>query len=158
MRAMRPSRRKRSRTLPSRANSRCSTLSAARAPSRPVAANTTAMPPRPSSESSFHAGLRAVPTRALASASIRSDSDAAAVGAVVAFGEDAVPALRARLPLADPAEKRALDEALARLGGKDAFSALLSGLDSDDVDAAKAATLTVRQRVKDADTRERRSY
>lgn len=86
------------------------------------------------------------------------DVRAAAVRAVVAFGADAVPALRARLPQAEPAEKRALEEALGRLGGKDAFAALLSGLDSDDVEAAKAATLAVRQRVKDADARARGAY
>ena len=84
---------------------------------------------------------------------------AAARDAVAAFGDAALPAVRARLA-ADPpppaAEKRALDEILARLGGRDALSALLDGLASDDLEAARAATLPMRQRLKEAEPRERR--
>src|SRR5260370_637323 len=38
------------------------------------------------------------------------------------------------------------------------FHALLDGLAASDADAAKAAAIAVRQRVKDADARQRRSY
>ncbi|HEY2899416.1 MAG TPA: hypothetical protein VGL59_02485 [Polyangia bacterium] len=85
---------------------------------------------------------------------------AAALGAVVAAGEAAVPAVRARLANADGEERRALEAALARLGGKDAFSALLQSLDADGAnpDASRAAILAVRQRIKDAGARERQGY
>ena len=43
-----------------------------------------------------------------------------------------------------------------RVGGKDAFSALLAALDTPDIDAARAAALAVRQRVKEATARARR--
>jgi HEAT repeat protein len=82
----------------------------------------------------------------------------AAVGAVGAFGDAALPALRARLATAEGDERRAVEEALARLGGKAAFGALLAGLDTTNVDEARTATLAARQRIKDADSRERRTY
>ena len=55
-------------------------------------------------------------------------------------------------------ERRALEEVLGRVGGKDAFTALLAALDTTDVEAARAAALAVRQRVKDATPREKAGY
>jgi HEAT repeat protein len=82
----------------------------------------------------------------------------AAVAAVVSAGEEVLPMLRARIEGADRDEKRAIDAVLAGLGGKDAFEALLEGLATSDAAAAQAAALAVRQRVKDADARQRRTY
>jgi HEAT repeat protein len=82
----------------------------------------------------------------------------AAAGAVSAFGEAALPALRARLGATEGEERRAVEEALARLGGKAAISTLLAGLDTADIEKARAATLAARQPIKDADGRERRMY
>jgi hypothetical protein len=82
----------------------------------------------------------------------------AAAGAVSAFGDAALPALRARLATAEGDERRAVEEAIARTGGKAAISTLLAGLDAGNVDEARAATLAARQRIKDADARERRGY
>jgi HEAT repeat protein len=82
----------------------------------------------------------------------------AAAAALVSVGDDVLPAIRARLPAAGAEEKRALDAVLAELGGKDAFHVLLDGVAASDAAAAKAAALAVRQRVKDADARQRRSY
>jgi hypothetical protein len=84
----------------------------------------------------------------------------AALAAVVAAGEAAVPAVRARLQEADDDERRTLEAALARLGGKDAFSALMESLNTDGAnpDASRAAILAVRQRIKEAGARERQSY
>jgi hypothetical protein len=59
---------------------------------------------------------------------------------------------------AGPDERRAIDAILAALGGKDAFHVLLDGLAASDAEAAKAAAIAVRQRAKDADARQRRSY
>jgi HEAT repeat protein len=82
----------------------------------------------------------------------------AAAGAVSALGDAALPALRARLAATEGDERRAVEEALARLGGKAAISTLLEGLGTANVDEARAATLAARQRIKDADARERRAY
>jgi HEAT repeat protein len=82
----------------------------------------------------------------------------AAAGAVSAFGDAALPALRARLATAEGDERRAVEEAIARTGGKAAISTLLAGLDAGNVEEARAATLAARQRIKDADARERRGY
>lgn len=82
----------------------------------------------------------------------------AAVEALVSVGDDVLPTLRARMAEATGEERRALDACLAALGGKDAFHALLEGLSASDAEAAKAAAIAVRQRVKDADARQRRSY
>lgn len=82
----------------------------------------------------------------------------AAAAAVRSVGEDVVPTIRARMPEASPEERRVLDAILADLGGKDAFSALLSSLVSSEGEAAKAAALAVRQHVKDSGVRERRTY
>lgn len=81
----------------------------------------------------------------------------AAVAAVIALGEAAVPALRQRLGAADGDERRALEEVLARLGGKDALAALLVNLYTSNAEAARAATLAVRQQLKAATPRERKS-
>jgi HEAT repeat protein len=82
----------------------------------------------------------------------------AAAAAVSAFGDAALPALRTRLASTEGDERRAVEEALARVGGKAAISTLLAGLDAANVEEARAATLAARQRIKDADARERRAY
>jgi len=80
----------------------------------------------------------------------------AAIEAVLALGEQAVRAVRARLDGTPPAEKRPLEELLARLGGRDALSSLLAALPPDDLEGARAAVLPLRQRLKDANPRERK--
>ena len=83
----------------------------------------------------------------------------AAIDAAIAFGDEAVTPIRQRLAATtDIIERRALEEVLGRVGGKDAFSALLAALDTTDVDAARAGALAVRQRVKDATPREKAGY
>ena len=82
----------------------------------------------------------------------------AATRAIASVGEDVVPLIKERMGTATPEERRALDAALAELGGKDAFSALIKGLASSDADAAKAAALAVRNQIKNADGNKRRSY
>ncbi len=83
----------------------------------------------------------------------------AAVDAAIAIGEEAIGPVRTRLTAAtDPLERRALEEVLGRVGGKDAFKALLASLDTPDVEAARTAALAVRQRVKEASPREKAAY
>jgi len=83
----------------------------------------------------------------------------AAVDAAIAIGEETVAPVRTRLlATTDPLERRALEEVLGRLGGKDAFKALLASLDTPDVEAARAAALAVRQRLKEASAREKTAY
>lgn len=83
----------------------------------------------------------------------------AAIVAAAAFQDTAVGAVRERLgATTDPIERRALEEVLGRVGGKDAFSALLEALDTTDAEAARAAALAVRQRIKAANARERGGY
>jgi len=83
----------------------------------------------------------------------------AAVDAAIAIGEEAVAPVRTRLAAAtDPLERRALEQVLGRVGGKDAFKALLASLDTPDVEAARAAALAVRQRVREASAREKAAY
>src|SRR5262245_17492745 len=81
----------------------------------------------------------------------------AAARTIASVGEEVVPQIKARLATAVADEHRALDAILADLGGKEAFTALLSDLSSDG-ETAKAAALAVRQRVKTADGAQRRSY
>ncbi len=87
-----------------------------------------------------------------------SDVRRAAITAIASVGDEVVPLLKRRLIDASAEERRALDGVLAELGGKDAFSALLSNLGSRDEEAARASAVAVRQRVKEADGNERRSY
>ena len=83
----------------------------------------------------------------------------AAVDAAVAMGEEVISPVRTRLSATtDPLERRALEEVLGRVGGKDAFKALLASLDTPDLEAARAAALAVRQRVKEASAREKAAY
>ncbi len=98
--------------------------------------------------------------RVLAGLAARDESvRRAAAAAAIAFGEDAVAAVRTRLTeTTDPGERRALEEVLGRVGGKDAFAALLTALDSSDAEAARVAALAVRQRVKEAGAREKGTY
>jgi HEAT repeat protein len=83
---------------------------------------------------------------------------AAAVNALVSVGESVVPQVEARLASAESHERKALDSVLARLGGKEAFSALLAGLEDADEQAATAAAVALRAQVKDANGKLRRSY
>lgn len=83
----------------------------------------------------------------------------AAIAAAIGFQDAAVAPVRARLTATtDPIERRALEEILGRVGGKDAFSALLAALDTTDAEASRAAALSVRQRIKAANARERSGY
>ncbi len=82
----------------------------------------------------------------------------AAAKAIASVGEEVVPEIKSRMQTATPDERRTLDAVLAELGGKDAFSALIRGLASENADAAKAAALAVRAEVKGADGQRRRSY
>ncbi len=82
----------------------------------------------------------------------------AATRCIASVGDEVVPLIRQKMATASPDERRALDAALAELGGKDAFSALIKGLASSAGEAAKAAALAVRQQVKGADGHKRRSY
>jgi len=82
----------------------------------------------------------------------------AATRAIASVGEEVVPLIKERMPGANPEERRALDAALAELGGKDAFSALIKGLASSDAEGSKAAALAVRQQIKNADGNKRRTY
>jgi HEAT repeat protein len=82
----------------------------------------------------------------------------AATRAIASVGEDALPLIKEKMATATPEERRALDAALAEVGGKDAFSALIKGLASSDAEAAKAAALAVRNQIKNADGNKRRSY
>jgi HEAT repeat protein len=82
----------------------------------------------------------------------------AATHAIASVGDEVVPLIKEKMAAASPEERRALDAALAELGGKDAFTALIKGLASSDGEAAKAAALMVRQQVKHADGNKRRSY
>lgn len=80
----------------------------------------------------------------------------AAETAVVAFAEAAVPVIEKRRERAEPSEKRALDAALARLGGRDAFGALLEGLVGSTPEASREAALRVRQHLKTVGAAERK--
>jgi len=82
----------------------------------------------------------------------------AAIAAMISVGDAALPVIRERMTHATPDEKRSIDAILAALGGKDAFHVLLNGLGAGDGEAAKAAAIAVRQCVRDADPRQRRSY
>jgi hypothetical protein len=83
----------------------------------------------------------------------------AAIDAAIAIGDQTIATIRARLAVAtDPLERRALEEVLGRVGGKDAFQALLAALDTPDVEAARAAALAVRQQVREASTRDKAAY
>ncbi len=83
---------------------------------------------------------------------------AAALRAIASFGDSVIPAVQARLEIAEPAERRALEDVLARLGGKEALAAILEALDAEDPEAAKAATLAIRRRIREADPKDRRGY
>ncbi|HEY7376552.1 MAG TPA: hypothetical protein VIF57_30615 [Polyangia bacterium] len=105
------------------------------------------------------AARRVMPTVIACLASREEAVRRAAIDAAIAFGDDAVGPVRARLADAtDVVERRALEEVLGRVGGKDAFAALLAALDTTDVEAARAAALAVRQRVKEAAPREKAGY
>lgn len=82
----------------------------------------------------------------------------AATKAIASVGEEALPLIKARMAECSPVERQALDAALAELGGKDAFGTLVLGLDSSDPGAAQRAALAVRQQVKIADGRTKKSY
>jgi|HubBroStandDraft_2_1064218.scaffolds.fasta_scaffold59751_2 HEAT repeat protein len=81
-----------------------------------------------------------------------------AAAAIASVGAEIVPTIRTRMSGAAPEERRALDAILAELGGKEAFSALISGLAEKEGEAAHAAALAFRQRVKSADARQKKTY
>jgi len=83
---------------------------------------------------------------------------AASVEALVSVGDPVVPEVEKRLPESEGHERKALDAVLARLGGKEAFSALLASLENADDQAATAAAVALRGQVKQADARLRKSY
>jgi len=102
---------------------------------------------------------RALPAVLAALASRDEGLRRAAIAAMIGFQDAAVGPVRERLTATtDPLERRALEEILGRVGGKDAFSALLAALDTTDAEAARAAALAVRQRIKAANARERAGY
>ncbi len=82
----------------------------------------------------------------------------AAVAAMVSVGAAVLPFIQERRAEASLEEKRAMDAILAALGGTDAFHVLLDGLRSSNAESAKAAAIAVRQRVRDADAKQRRAY
>lgn len=82
----------------------------------------------------------------------------AAGRAIAALGPAVVKQLKVRLPEAGAAERRVVHEVLADVGGRDAFSTLLNSLITDDAELGRQAALAVRQRIKEAPTRERGSY
>ncbi len=75
----------------------------------------------------------------------------AAVELLVAVGDSILPKVKARLTEAGPEERRGLDAVLARLGGKQAFSALLAGLDDAEDQEANAAAIAMREQVREAE-------
>ncbi|MBM4376188.1 MAG: HEAT repeat domain-containing protein [Deltaproteobacteria bacterium] len=95
-----------------------------------------------------------LPLTAVRDATVRE----AAVAALASVGEEVVPLLEGKASGASPEQRRALDEVLARVGGKEAFTALIASLDGADEQAANAAAVAMRARVKDADGNQRRSY
>lgn len=82
----------------------------------------------------------------------------AATRAIASVGDEVVPIIKQKMASATPDERRALDAALAEVGGKDAFVTLIKGLSASDPEAAKAAALAVRHQIKDADGNKRRTY
>jgi hypothetical protein len=88
------------------------------------------------------------------SAEVRKASKAA----LVEFGEDVLPTIKAKLSDAAPENRRLLDEVLASLGGKDAFSTLLLGMTSQDAEAAKHAAISMRSHLRGADAKAKRTY
>lgn len=81
----------------------------------------------------------------------------AAVRVLVAYGDEVVAPLQAR-HASHPEERSGLDRALAELGGKSAFSTLLSGLASEDPEHARRAALTVREHAKRATAADKKAY
>jgi HEAT repeats len=82
----------------------------------------------------------------------------AAKACLAAYGDDALAAVKKRIAEAPPEERRMLDEVLALLGGKDAFSALLASMTSQDAEVAKHAAVSMRSYIKEADAKQRRMY
>jgi HEAT repeat protein len=82
----------------------------------------------------------------------------AASETIASIGEGIVPDVRARLASAEGHERRALESILTRLGGKEAFDALLDALAEGDDESNRATALELRRHVKDADGATRRSY
>ncbi len=82
----------------------------------------------------------------------------AAREAIVQAGEEVVPEIRTRMAGVSAEERKSLDAILAELGGKEAFTVLLESVASADVREAKSAAIGVRQRMKSADGKLRRSY
>jgi HEAT repeat protein len=87
------------------------------------------------------------------------DVRAAAEIAVMHFGEAAVAELEKRRDAAEHVgDRRAFDAALARTGGQDAFGVLLEGLAQNAAEGGREAAMQVRQRIKMADAKEKKTY
>jgi HEAT repeat protein len=82
----------------------------------------------------------------------------AAIEAVASAGEAAVSEVQRRVAHASADERRAIDAVLARLGGSKAFTELLHNLGEADEEEARTAAVAMRQQVRDADARQRRTY
>jgi hypothetical protein len=85
------------------------------------------------------------------------DVRTAAVEAVASAGDGVLSHLKARVEDAGPVERRAIDSILSRLGGKEAFGALLERLASD-ASSARSVAIEMRGQIKAADGTTRRSY
>lgn len=82
----------------------------------------------------------------------------AAADTIASIGDAMVPEVRQRLATAEGHERRTLESILTRLGGREAFDALLDALAEGDDESNRATALELRRHVKDADGTTRRSY
>ncbi|MEC7521058.1 MAG: HEAT repeat domain-containing protein [Myxococcota bacterium] len=82
----------------------------------------------------------------------------AATDAIASVGDAVVKDVKARLTEAEGDERRALESILSRLGGKEAFDALLDALEEGDDESNRATALELRAHVKQANAATRRSY
>ena len=82
----------------------------------------------------------------------------AASAAIASVGDSVVEDVKARLAQAEGDARRALESILSRLGGKEAFDALLDALEAGDEESNRATALELRAHVKRADAATRRSY
>lgn len=87
-----------------------------------------------------------------------SEVRAAAARAVASVGTDVIGTVRTRLATATPEEHKVLDSILARVGGKEAFSVLLQSLVGTDEESARAAAVSMRQRIRESDPKEHKGY
>jgi hypothetical protein len=81
----------------------------------------------------------------------------AAIGAVASVGEGVVKRVRARIDEAGPIERRSLESILTKLGGKEAFGALLDQL-TQSAEGARSVAVEMRAQIRAADGTTLRSY